>query len=360
MATLYEILENAQDGEAMSRIGRGFELTPEQTQAAVASLLPAISLGLKRSTETPEGLGALFSLMGQQPDLFAMYNDPDAAFSPEGQLAGEVALANMFGSPEATGAIADQAQQLSGVTSGILKKLLPVLAGILISGLMRSGSGQAAPQAPQAPSAPPPQSAGGGLFDILREIFQQGASGAGGADYTGPGSSPVPPIGDIIESSRRKAALPLEPTSEPSGQAFPLPAPDTQAPGPTNTGGQAGTGGDLLSQIMRDLEKALREGRLKPVVIGPYEVDVSGGGASPRSGQPQAPGGDILGKILREALGGALSQGQGPKTAPPAALMGGAGTAVFGDSLEPGHDVEQTQLESLQKIVDRYLGVPRR
>lgn len=357
MATLYEILAQAQDGEAMSQIGREFALSPEQTQAAVASLLPAISLGLKRSTETPEGLGGLLSLMGQQPDLFAMYEDSDAAFSPEGQLAGEVALANMFGSPEATGAIADQAQQLSGVTSGILKKLLPVLAGILLSGLMRSGSGQAAPEAPQAPPSPAPQGGGGGLFDILREIFQQGAAGPTGTGYTEPGSSPVPPMGDIIEAQRRKAGLPPEPKSEPSAQKFPLPAPGAPAPGPMDTGGQAGPGGDLLSQIMRDLEKALREGRLKPVVIGPYEVDVPGGGASPRSGQPQAPGGDILGQILREALGGALGQGKG---AQPAALMGGAGKAVFGDSLEPGHDVEQNQIDSLQEIVDRYWGGPSR
>ena len=55
----------------------------------------------------------------------------------------------MFGSPDASRAIADQAQHFSGVTSDILKKLLPVLAGILISGLMRSKPGQASPSAPQ-------------------------------------------------------------------------------------------------------------------------------------------------------------------------------------------------------------------
>ena len=77
----------------------------------------------------------------------------------------------MFGSPDASRAIADQAQQFSGVSSAILRKLLPILAGILISGLMRSGSGQAAPSAPQTS---PDQ--GGGLLDILRQIFGQGAA----------------------------------------------------------------------------------------------------------------------------------------------------------------------------------------
>ena len=56
MASLYEILANAQQGEAMAGLSREFGLTSQQTQAAVESLLPAISMGLKQSTATPEGL----------------------------------------------------------------------------------------------------------------------------------------------------------------------------------------------------------------------------------------------------------------------------------------------------------------
>jgi hypothetical protein len=52
MASLYEILDNAHDGEGMTALGREFRLTPAQTQAAVTALLPAISTGLKQSTAT--------------------------------------------------------------------------------------------------------------------------------------------------------------------------------------------------------------------------------------------------------------------------------------------------------------------
>ena len=71
-------------------------------------------MGLKRTTATPEGLGNLLAVMGAQPDLHAMYDDPQVAFSREGRAAGNAALSRMFGSPEASRAIADQAQQLSG------------------------------------------------------------------------------------------------------------------------------------------------------------------------------------------------------------------------------------------------------
>jgi hypothetical protein len=139
MANLYEVLVEAQNGEAISELSQQFGLSRQQTQAAVAALLPAISMGLKRATATPEGFGNLLAVMGAQPDFYEMYDDPRIAFSREGRTAGNAALSRMFGSPEASRAIADQAQQMSGISSTILKKLLPVLAGIIISSLMKSG-----------------------------------------------------------------------------------------------------------------------------------------------------------------------------------------------------------------------------
>ena len=278
MPNLYDILADAQHGDAMAELGQQFGLTPQQTQTAVAALLPAISVGLKQSTATPEGLGNLFALMAQRPDLFAMYDDPKAAFSRQGRDAGNAALAAMFGSPEASRAVADQAQQLSGIGSSILKKLLPVIVGMILSGLMKSGSGRAAPRAPQ----PAPQPQGGGLGDILREIFGQ-ASGGGGS--IGSGKSPIPPIGDIL-GPPLDGSVPTQRQAPKSEPAPPPPPPSA----PTDTTAQPVPGGDVLSQILRELEKGIREGRIKPVIVGPYETDIPGGSPSGESGQAPPPG----------------------------------------------------------------------
>ena len=314
MASLYETLSDAQQGEAIAALGREFGLTQEQTQAAVESLLPAISLGLKQSTATPEGLGELFAIMGRQTDLQGMYDDPRAAFSREGRAAGNEVLAKMFGSPDASRAIANQAQQFSGVSSAILKKLLPILAGILISGLMRSGSGQATPSAPQTS---PDQ--GGGLIDILRQIFGQGV-----VESAGPTASPAPSSGP-------------PPSSTPGGNLgdeigpgrnYRIPTGGQPSPIPADPGGQAIPGGDVFGQILTELGKAIQDGRLKPVVIGPVEIPMPGQAGPAGGGQrQQAPGGDILGQILRDILSGAGGQVQMPRQA----LMNGAGAAVFGD-----------------------------
>jgi hypothetical protein len=341
MANLNEVLADAQNGEAIAELGREFGLSSQQTQTAVAALMPAISMGLKRSTATPQGLGNLFALMGAQPDLYAMYDDPHAAFSREGRAAGNAALSRMFGSPDASRAIAAQAQQYSGISSAILKKLLPIIAGILISGLARSGSGQAAPSATQAS---PDQ--GGGLIDILRQMF-----GQEGAEPSGRTSSPIPPITDILGPKRDATGSPRpEKQPVPTGQPRPTPT-DTGIP--TDTGGEANPGGDVLAQIMRELAKAIEEGRLKPVVVGPIEIGIPGQAGPGSSGQTQSPMGDIFGQILRDLLGGKGGQSQ------PAALMDGMGSAVFGDRLEAGQRIEQDQLDSLQEVFERFSGAAR-
>ena len=53
MATLYETLADAQNGQAMAAVGREFGLSPEQTQSAVSALLPAISTGIEAGNAVP-------------------------------------------------------------------------------------------------------------------------------------------------------------------------------------------------------------------------------------------------------------------------------------------------------------------
>src|SRR5215475_3463512 len=186
MASLSEILNDAHDGEGMSALGREFGLTPTQTEAAVTALLPAISMGLKQSTATVDGLGNLLGVMGQQQDLQDMYDEPETAFGPEGVAAGKDALSVIFGSPDVSRAVIDQAQNFSGVGSNILKKMLPVLAGVLLSGLMRSGSSAKS----ASPGAPVPS--GGNLGDILGQIFGRGMPGSPSAPLSPGQKFPAP------------------------------------------------------------------------------------------------------------------------------------------------------------------------
>jgi hypothetical protein len=123
---------------------------------------------------------------------------------------------------------------------------------------------------------------------------------------------------------------------------------------PTDSGDGAAPGGNVLGQILRELEKGIREGRVKPVIVGPFEIDIPGTSKRSTPGQQQAPGGDILGQILRDMLSGKGGKLQLPGQA------SGFGSAVFGDRFEIGRNIDQGQIDSLQEVFDRFLGTQQR
>lgn len=287
---------------------------------------------------------------------------PRQSLPQKGLPPGNDALSVIFGSPDVKRAVIDQAQAFSGVSSNILTKMLPVLAGILVSGLMRSTSTAQTP----APGLPAPS--GGNLGDVLGQIFQRGTADAG-PQFPSPGSQPGPLSSGMLGSP-----------GAPADAGPQSPSPGIQ-PGalPTDAGGSPDPNGDLLGSLLRQLENGIRDGSIKPVIIGggPVQIPMPGGQQGPTpSGPatPQMPGGDIFGQILRNVLGGALgSPGQIPqgRQAPSPQMkdlsdlsrqlgvMGGAGAAVFGDRFEAGQDVEQSHIDSIQNVFDRFVGAEK-
>ena len=215
MAGLYDVLANAQNGEAIDRLARQFGLSPQQAEEAVAALLPAISRGLKQSTETPEGLAGLIGMMAGETALPGLYDDDREAFGEQGRRTGNDALGMMFGSKDVSRAVADQAQRASGIGSSILKQMLPVIIGMILSGLLKGlgGGGAQGQQIPAPQPAPQPGPGGGGLGDILGEILGggRGAPGGGspfpfpmpdgrGSPQAPSGGGPMPGgLGDILK-----------------------------------------------------------------------------------------------------------------------------------------------------------------
>ncbi|TIM31080.1 MAG: DUF937 domain-containing protein [Mesorhizobium sp.] len=168
MASLFDILAQAQNGNGMQALAQQFGLSQQQAQSAVEALLPAFSQGLKRSTSDPYGLGAFMTAMasGQHAKYF---EDAGRAFSPQGVDEGNGILGHLFGSKELSRAIASQAAQASGVSQQILQQMLPVVASMMMGGLFKQTTNQM-------------QAAGGfgGGSNPLGEIIEQMMRQAGG------------------------------------------------------------------------------------------------------------------------------------------------------------------------------------
>ena len=257
MNNLFEILQNAQGGEAMANLARQFALTPQQTQAAVEALLPAFSFGLKNQAAAENPFAALTF---QHLDAF---NNASAAFTDQAVQQGQQMVSTLFGSSDAGNAVAAQAAALSGVGQNVLKAMLPVIASILMSGLMK----------------------GAATHPSLQDIFGQmmgsmmggntagGGFGGGAAGNQGgvPGN-----LGDILAGMLRagQAAQPtpqVQPNANGGGllgailgsllqqgaqQAKPAPA----APNPSDVFGQMFNAGAQVQKTHADAMQSILEG----------------------------------------------------------------------------------------------------
>ncbi|PSJ61573.1 DUF937 domain-containing protein [Pseudaminobacter soli (ex Li et al. 2025)] len=152
MASLFDLLNNSQNGSGMEALARQFNLSMQQTQAAVEALLPAFSQGLKQNTSDPYGIGAFLQAMtsGQHAKYF---DDPANAFTAAGMAEGNGILGHLFGSKDLSKAVAANAAAASGVSQEILKQMLPVMASMIMGGLFRQSTGTTQGSAAENPFA---------------------------------------------------------------------------------------------------------------------------------------------------------------------------------------------------------------
>lgn len=188
---LVEMLIQSQGSQNISDLGRQFGLDEAQTRAALQQLAPVVAAGVRRNAESDDGLASLArELQGGQ---FARYaNEPADPQLSDATQAGNQILEQIFGSKDVSRGVANQAADLSGVGSAILKKMLPVIAAMIIGNLTKGmmGGGASAP----AP-APRREASTGGLEDMLRDVLGGGQQPAP-REVSGQGQGGG--IGDIL------------------------------------------------------------------------------------------------------------------------------------------------------------------
>lgn len=191
MPSLFDILAQAQNGNGMQALAQQFGLSQQQTQAAVAALLPAFSQGLKRNTADPYGLGSFMTAMasGQHAKYF---EDASRAFSPQGLDEGNGILGHLFGSKDLSRAVANQAAQASGVSQQVLQQMLPAIASMMMGGLFKQTTNQLGGQMHAAGSG------GNPLGELIEQMMRQ-AGGGSQAPAPQPAAPTDNPLGKVLQ-----------------------------------------------------------------------------------------------------------------------------------------------------------------
>lgn len=136
MLSLYDMMMQAQNGNAVETMARQFGLAQEQATKAVAALMPAFSEGFKRNAANPYDMAAFMKALtsGEHAKYF---EDISRAFTPQGMAEGNGILGHLFGNKEVSRAIAAQAAQMTGIGQEIYKQMLPVMASTLMGGIFK-------------------------------------------------------------------------------------------------------------------------------------------------------------------------------------------------------------------------------
>ena len=192
MMPLYDMMMNAQNGEALRAMAKQFGLNEAQMEQAMAALMPAFSTGLKRNAANPMDMSNFLSALASGNHV-QYFENMQNAFSPQGMQDGNGILGHLFGSKQVSRAVAAQAEAATGIGQEVFKQMLPVLASSIMGGLFKQSTGQATRQS-QAGAM------GGAnpIGDLISEMMRQGMGGA--QAKPAPKASPMDnPLGQILE-----------------------------------------------------------------------------------------------------------------------------------------------------------------
>lgn len=143
MNPMIDMLMNAAGGGATQQLGQKFGLSPDQTSGALAQLVPALMAGMQKNTQQQGGLdGLLGALTGGKHSQYL--DNPDLLGQDSTIQDGNGILGHVFGSKDVSRAVANQASAQTGIGADILKQMLPMVATMVMGGLAKQHSGQAA------------------------------------------------------------------------------------------------------------------------------------------------------------------------------------------------------------------------
>lgn len=173
----------------IDQIAQQVGASPQDVQHAVSAAVPALLGGLGANAQDPAGAASLLEALGRhEGDLLGGGLDLGRIDTNDGSAI----TSHIFGDNE--DAVVSQLGGLSGsggssLGGSLIKKLLPILAPIVLSWIAKrvlggGGSGAPAPQQPGPASTAGP----GSLDDLLKDVL--GGAVSGGAAMPVPGSTP--------------------------------------------------------------------------------------------------------------------------------------------------------------------------
>jgi hypothetical protein len=175
--SILDRIMNAGNGAAVRQIGSQLGLDEAQTASALSALVPALSAGLRQNMQTQDGVGGLLgALSGGQHQRYI--DDPAVLGEAETVADGNGILGHVLGSKDVSRQVAAQAGAQTGLGSDVMKRMLPLVATLVMGAMSRQAATRGASSQTGAAGA-------GGLLDLLGGALDQNRDGSALDDISG-------------------------------------------------------------------------------------------------------------------------------------------------------------------------------
>ena len=143
---MLDAILGAQGGDAPQQLGRQFGLDDSQVSSALSALVPAVAAGFQQNMSSPQGLdGLLSALGGGQHQRYV--DDLNTLDHPDTTADGNGILGHIFGSKDMSRQVASRAAAQTGISEGVLKRMLPVVAAMAMGAMSKRVATSPAPGA---------------------------------------------------------------------------------------------------------------------------------------------------------------------------------------------------------------------
>ncbi len=137
---LLETLLNAQGGGLVREMAKNLGMGEGDAKKGIGQLAPALARGLSRNAKQPGGLEALMgAISGGKHDRYL--DNPELLGRKESIQDGNSILGHIFGSKDVSRNVAGHAAKETGLSSGLLKKMLPMVAAAAMGSMGKQASG---------------------------------------------------------------------------------------------------------------------------------------------------------------------------------------------------------------------------
>lgn len=137
---LLDLLKSAGGNDSIGALGSAVGLGSSDTSRVIGALAPALMRGLQKNTASDDGLAGLKRAF-EKGDHQRYIDEPELMRSEDTRVDGNKILGHIFGSKDVSRNVAAHAAQESGVDAGLIKKALPLLAGLAMGAMNKKTAG---------------------------------------------------------------------------------------------------------------------------------------------------------------------------------------------------------------------------